>query len=304
MRRPLPQNIQRTRPFGRLAPRRVWLLPLPDLQPHVRLVHRIAGPALNVPPRIIFDYEFVLVLAGEGRVVFGSRAHPFCAHHLFLIPPFVPHRIETTPGIAADHLAVHFDFAPGVPPPCRALSSRTPYAVHLPEDLALPRETILLPHDHVEQAFLDLLTAQAAQAPWKELAIRACMLRILTALLAKTRAPRQASNAARARLNRVTAHVGSHLADPLTAAGLARVAGLSVSHFNRLFREWSGYSPLDYVRRQRLGEARRLLANIELSIKEIAARTGFSDPYHFSRSFRQMDGLSPTEFREVALAGR
>ena len=300
------QNIQRTRPFGPLTPRREWLLPLPALQPQVRIAHRIAAPALNVPPRIIFDYEFVLMLAGEGRVIFGSRAHPFRAHHLFLIPPFVPHRIETKPGIATDHIAVHFDFAPGIPPPGRALSGRRPYAVRFPGELALPRQTILLPHDHVEQAFQELLTAQASPVLWKEVVIRACMLRILTALLAKTRAPRHAVHATRdrARLGRVTAHVGAHLTDTLTAAGLACVAGLSVSHFNRLFREWSGYSPLEYVRRQRLDEARRLLADIDLSIKAIAARTGFADPYHFSRAFRQMDGLSPTEFRAVALAGR
>ena len=302
----MPLDYQRSRPFGRLAPRRTLVLPLAQVQPQVRLAHRLAGPALNIAPRIIFDYEFVLILAGEGRVLFGPRAHDFRPHDLFLIPPFTPHSIESPPGIRVEHLAVHFDFAPDVPPPGRALSGRAPYEVRFPGGLALPRQVSLLPHDQIEQSFAELLAAHESSSPWKDITVRACLLRVLAALLARARVPRAPAGGARdrARLSRATAYVAGHLADPLSAAGLARVAGLSVSHFNRLFREWSGYSPLEYVRRQRLDAARRLLAGVDLSIKEIATRTGFADPYHFSRTFRQMDGLSPSEFRDLALSGR
>jgi transcriptional regulator GlxA family with amidase domain len=85
---------------------------------------------------------------------------------------------------------------------------------------------------------------------------------------------------------------------------LARAAGLSVSHFNRLFLEWTGFTPMEYQRRQRITKARVLLGDAHLSIKEIAAQCGFDDPYHFSRVFRQLDGLSPSQFREAKLAGR
>jgi transcriptional regulator GlxA family with amidase domain len=61
---------------------------------------------------------------------------------------------------------------------------------------------------------------------------------------------------------------------------------------------------MEYLQRVRVQHARELLKDIDLSIKEVAARTGFSDPYHFSRVFRRIDGLSPAYYREIVLSGK
>jgi transcriptional regulator GlxA family with amidase domain len=70
-----------------------------------------------------------------------------------------------------------------------------------------------------------------------------------------------------------------------------------------LFREHTGQTPMQYLRRVRIERARLMLGNVDLSIKEIAGRCGFDDPYHFSRVFHQVDGLPPTLYREALLAG-
>jgi transcriptional regulator GlxA family with amidase domain len=59
-----------------------------------------------------------------------------------------------------------------------------------------------------------------------------------------------------------------------------------------------------YLRHRRVDAARLLLADVDLSIKEIAVRCGFDDPYHFSKVFHQIDGLSASDYRETVLAGR
>jgi transcriptional regulator GlxA family with amidase domain len=105
-----------------------------------------------------------------------------------------------------------------------------------------------------------------------------------------------------ARMERAVMFMREHLAEKLAVDDLARVSGLSPGRFTRLFGQWTGYSPKDYLRRLRVGLARELLADAELPIKEIAARTGFDDPYHFSKVFHQLDGLSPTQYREAFLA--
>ena len=87
-------------------------------------------------------------------------------------------------------------------------------------------------------------------------------------------------------------------------ADLARAAGLSPSHFTRLFRLWTGLPPGEYLLRKRVEQACKLLGDPTLSIKEVAARSGFDDPYYFSKVFRRVDGLTPTLFREALLAGR
>ncbi len=54
-------QIQRHRPFGRLVGRRVYTLPLEQINPLVRIAHRVARP-LNLAERIIFDHELVLIV--------------------------------------------------------------------------------------------------------------------------------------------------------------------------------------------------------------------------------------------------
>jgi transcriptional regulator GlxA family with amidase domain len=58
---------------------------------------------------------------------------------------------------------------------------------------------------------------------------------------------------------------------------------------------------MDWLRRLRVAEARRLLADLDLPVKEVGRRVGFEDPYHFSRVFRAIDGLSPSAHREAIL---
>jgi AraC-like DNA-binding protein len=60
---------------------------------------------------------------------------------------------------------------------------------------------------------------------------------------------------------------------------------------------------MEYLRRVRVRRARSLLGDVDLSIKEVARRVGFDDPYHFSKVFHKVDGLPPTLYREALLAG-
>ena len=90
----------------------------------------------------------------------------------------------------------------------------------------------------------------------------------------------------------------------ITPIDLARAAGLSASPFTRVFRRWTGLPPNEYVLRRRVEVARALLGDVGFSIKEVAARTGFEDPYYFSKVFRRIDGLPPTHFRQALLVGK
>ena len=58
-------RFQRSRPFGRLTPRRIHTLAVENIRPAIRIAHRLTGTQL-LPERIIFDHEFVLFLKGEG----------------------------------------------------------------------------------------------------------------------------------------------------------------------------------------------------------------------------------------------
>ena len=101
----------------------------------------------------------------------------------------------------------------------------------------------------------------------------------------------------RARLRRVLDHISVHLADEITVAKLARVAGLSTFHFARMFTLAVGISPNRYVSRLRLEQAMADVAAGKLSLAQIAFKSGFSSQASFTRAFRRATGTTPGEYR-------
>ncbi len=99
----------------------------------------------------------------------------------------------------------------------------------------------------------------------------------------------------------VTKVLDAVLSDPARAwrAGeLAKLAGVSYSGLRSLFRRSQHESLSEFLRRIRLDQARLLLADDRLTVKEIARRLGFSSEFYFSQWFRRLTGASPSHFRE------
>jgi AraC-like DNA-binding protein len=82
-----------------------------------------------------------------------------------------------------------------------------------------------------------------------------------------------------------------------TVPSLARLAGLSPTHFSRVFKTSFGTSPIDWLRRERISQAKRRLADTADDIKEIAEQVGYSDRYFFSKDFKKHTGFTPSQFR-------
>lgn len=84
---------------------------------------------------------------------------------------------------------------------------------------------------------------------------------------------------------------------PVPRAALAKLAGISARHLDRLFATEIGAGFLDTYRSIRIRHAQRLLEQSPLSIAEIAFATGFSSAGHFSRAFKAGTGKTPRAFR-------
>jgi AraC-like DNA-binding protein len=99
------------------------------------------------------------------------------------------------------------------------------------------------------------------------------------------------------RINQTIAYMKQHLEEPLHVSTLASLANFSPSHYTALFKQFTGYTPTDYVIRLRMHWARQLLDTTSLPIKRIAASLGYDDPFYFSRVFKAVNEASPTEYR-------
>jgi PAS domain S-box-containing protein len=84
---------------------------------------------------------------------------------------------------------------------------------------------------------------------------------------------------------------------PLETTDLARKVALSVSQFNRQFKKRFHSTPRSYLMNVRLNAACHLLVTTELSMSEIAHRTGFYDQSHFTNQFAKTHGRPPSKYR-------
>jgi len=78
---------------------------------------------------------------------------------------------------------------------------------------------------------------------------------------------------------------------------IARTVHLSPEHFHRLFRATFYTTPYQYAHARRMALAKNLLSEGLASVKEVAERTGYDDPFYFSRVFQRYFGVNPGRVR-------
>jgi AraC family transcriptional regulator len=114
-------------------------------------------------------------------------------------------------------------------------------------------------------------------------------------LLSRYRAIRPVQGALSQRqLREVTDHIEQHLDQRLSLVRLARVAGLSPSHFKTLFKRSLGLPVHEYVVRRRVERAKALLQRAELPASQVALEAGFAHQSHMARWMRRLLGVTPT----------
>ena len=98
-------------------------------------------------------------------------------------------------------------------------------------------------------------------------------------------------------LRKVEDYVGERLAEDISVEALAGLVELSPFHFSRVFKQATGMSPLQFVRRERITRAQQLIRETSRSVIEIGLEVGYTSPSHFAQVFRRVVGVAPTEFR-------
>ncbi|HEX7871310.1 MAG TPA: AraC family transcriptional regulator [Sphingobium sp.] len=100
------------------------------------------------------------------------------------------------------------------------------------------------------------------------------------------------------RLHHIMGRIQQRPQDSHTLEEMATQAGVSPTHFCRIFRKATGVSPHQYVMRARLGRAQELLVQSDMALATIADFLGFTSQSHFTRAFRQLFGEPPSDFRK------
>ena len=240
-------------------------------------------------------HDLLLCIGGSGTIQVGSRSFPVCSGELGWLNCCGPHAhwpsasapwellwmrvdsaqftliaealdVETNPVFALHKL----DEAVGVfQSACKLLRSR-PLNVSAALHAAVSSLTAIL-FDARQSAISERPTPRAERAPPADLA---------------------------AVLDKLRVEYGRRW----RVKDLAQLAGISVPQFFRRFNQMTGSSPMDWLRRHRVNEAKRRLSETRDHISNIANQVGYADPLYFSRDFKKVVGVSPRRYRETEQA--
>jgi AraC-like DNA-binding protein len=102
------------------------------------------------------------------------------------------------------------------------------------------------------------------------------------------------------RIRKIAASMRAETRQGVALETLAKEAGLSRSHFFRLFESSIGVPPKVYLNVVRMEQAVDAVLNQSASVCDISKQLGFAEPAHFTRFFRNHSGVSPREFRNIS----
>jgi AraC-like DNA-binding protein len=242
------------------------------------------APGHAIGPARWPHHDLIIVLEGSLELDCAGQRHTLLAHDALLILPDCP--FVGAMGSGGGTIAVqHFSASAG----------------DLPRPFASARQSLVLRGAAASEVVLALfrrLHALREGDDKESVALRVALFHSLLLDLAHaSRIPvHHASNEA-SEMARAIAWAESDIGAATSLLVVARRAGISESHFRSVFRRLRGQTAGDWLRQQRMAEARRLLSSTALTLKAISDEVGFSDPVSFNRSFNRFHGVPPGAYR-------
>lgn len=267
----------------------------------------LSGAAWEISPqpsrRLHFHslVELGVCHSWHGTLRLGGESVPFRAGDVTLIPPYLPHTTWSDEG-GKSRWSYFFLPAEGLSPQGRRPAPPSHFsAVRAPGE-----QPPCLFHAQDAPGLYALACEALGELERREPGYRDCALGLLQALT--VRFGRLCDGAPRGVGTRPTEipavlpaldHMERCYAQPIRVAALARLCGLSETHFRRRFRAVFGDTPLAYLNRLRVQKACTLLWRSNASVLSIAERTGFATLSSFNRHFKRETGLSPLAWRRA-----
>lgn len=244
----------------------------------------------SVHPRVMHAHgdlvELALICGGESVYFVGGVAYPARRGDLFIYNSGVVHDERSGPEarIASYSLALGGLLVPGLRENA-LLPDGAPPVYHVSE-----AETARL--ERLYAVLFDELKAGNEDGCHHLLM---ALLSVVQRITAGEHA--DGGEAENALSRRVKDYIDAHFAEEFSLQMLADSLHVSQYYLSHVFKDVTGYSPLQYVLRRRIGEAQTLLITTGLPVTQIAARVGYDNPSHFNAQFAKAVGMPPRTFR-------
>jgi AraC-like DNA-binding protein len=254
----------------------------------VRAGHLRSAPDYRVERAHLPGHDLLLCLSGSGFVLTGNRRFKVEGNELGWISGYHPHAHWANPADPWELLWLRID-GRAIEETCNILSvSRLPVF----SGIAI---------DPLRKEFLRILELMDRRPLALDAMLNAAVAEIVAILCENRQAEpldtfgtfSEESADVREALTKMALYPDR----PWRVATLARLCRLSEPHFYRKFKQATGSTPIDWLRRERINHARRRLLESGDPIKQISEQVGYNDPYFFSRDFKRYTGVAPKDYR-------
>ena len=221
------------------------------------------------------------ILKGTCFITVDSHTMQAMTGQLIFLDCYAPHAYGTDSGFEA--LWIHFD---------------GPMARIFYETIVSEKGSLLYPAhpDAIHRFLYHIYDTFRSHAPIAEDQISGTITNILSDLLSSEKT-QQVSGKTQIGISEAISHINKYFYKSITLQELADIAALSPYYFSRVFARETGMTPHKYLISTRMANAKFLLKTSQMSVKEIAIRSGFSDESGFCTAFKKQEGMTPKEYR-------
>lgn len=254
-------------------------------------ISRISAPSEHVP--LVYEPCLCIVARGVKEVVLAEEMYRLDQAQFLLVSvdlPVIARVIEASP--ERPYLGMRISLDPAVVGELIAAGSTLPTGPSEQGLAVTPVEPQLL--DAVFR-LVSLLDSPQDIGPLAPLALREITHRVLTGPQGLRLRQIAFANAPASRIAKAIRWLKDHFTETLRIESLAKHVGLSQSAFHLHFKGVTAMTPLQYQKRLRLQEARRLMLSDSLDATSAAFHVGYESPSQFSREYRRMFGAPPRQ---------
>jgi AraC-like DNA-binding protein len=236
--------------------------------------------------RILKEYQLVYITEGEG--LFETRNQKFIIKPgmFFLIYPGIWHRYK--PKLNKGWVELYIGIEGEI---VRRLMSH-PVLTKSPVVACGLQETLL-------DCFDRIIELVREDKPGFQLEASGYIVRLIGSLISKVRYLEFARKPSQNTVENIRFLIHQNADQKIDFKKVAASQNIGYSHFRKLFKKYTGLSPVNYHLKLKLLKSKELLLHSEKSLKEIAFETGFASESYFSRTFREKMGQAPSELRKL-----
>ena len=243
-----------------------------------------------------------LVDGGEAKIKFGGRSHRLKAGHIYLIPSLLTHTDHCESSFG--HYYIHFvdcskrilDYYHKYDMPLQLVSTQEDKQI-IKRLLSLCPDTSLnnpLPETYDNSTSMMQLVQRFKLLPLgKQMEANALLMLLLSKFFDKAKLQENVSDQ---RVLKAMYQIGKNIDKTFSVEEMAEEAHLGKYRFIRLFKQQTGFTPVEYIIRQRILHAQMLFIDGNHTLKEVASMVGYKNFAYFTRTFKKVTQLTPSEF--------